>query len=89
MNSTVFVIVEMKFFQDFVFTLKKFWVDLVFRFNKILQTLCNPWFGEKFQFFFVNFLIDEWASNRLSIFDRYLFIEKFSHSIKFVPSLFD
>ena len=45
----------MKLLQDFVFKLHKLWIDLVFLFNKVLQTLCNPRFGEKFQFFLVKF----------------------------------
>ena len=52
---TVFVTVVMKFLQDFVFKLHKLWVDVVFLFNRVLQTLCNPRFGEKFQFFLVKF----------------------------------
>ena len=41
-----------------------------------MQTLCNQWFSEKLQFLFVKFLVGSWVSNELSIFDRYLFIEK-------------
>ena len=60
-----------------VFTFYKFWVYIIFLFNRILQTLCNPWFGKKFQFFFVKLF--KWCMcfyNRLSILGRYWLIEK-------------
>ena len=55
-----FVTVVIKFFQDFVLSLHKVWKDFVFFFLIVLQTFCNPWFGEKFQFLFVKFF--DWCN---------------------------
>ena len=55
----------MKFFQDFVFTLHKFWADVVF--NRVFQTLCNHGLVRNFSSFFLSFLIGAWASNKLNI----------------------
>ena len=50
-----------------------------------MHSFYNPQFGEKFQFLFVKIFKGTWVSNKLSIFERYLFIEKltsFSSSLK-------
>ena len=62
----------MKFFQDFVFTLHKFWADVVF--NRVFQTLCNHGLVRNFSSFFLSFLIGAWASNKLNINSWQVFI---------------
>lgn len=67
-----------KFFKVLFFKIYKFWICVIFLFNRILQTLCDPWFGRKFQFLFGKLF--KWFrcffNNRLSNLGRYWFNEK-------------
>ena len=66
----------MKFFHNFVFTLYKFWVDFAFLFNRVFKPCVIHGLGKNFSSFLLNLLKVAWVSNKLSVFDRYLLIEK-------------
>ena len=65
-----------EFFKLLVFKFYKFWVHIIFLFNRILQILCNPQLVRNFSCFLLSFLSSACISNRLSILDTYWFIEK-------------